>query len=145
VAALRLGIVGLGWWGQRLAAAAQSRPAAFEIARYFSPDRAEREDFAQRFDARPCDSLDALLVSDIDAVILATPHSLHARQIEAAARDGNRRGRRRGGARQCRSPGGHAHLGGTSRRLHRAALSRRVSLDDVLSAIGDEKLARHRA
>lgn len=84
---IRLGAVGLGWWGRELAAAAQSLAPRFALAACFSPDAEERRAFAARFGARALASYEALLERpDVDAVVLATPHSLHGREIEAAAR-----------------------------------------------------------
>lgn len=87
MAGLRAGFVGLGWWGQELAAAGQRCGGALSVAGCYSPDPIEARGFAARHGARRADSLDDLLGDpDIDAVVLATPHSTHAGQIAAAAR-----------------------------------------------------------
>lgn len=86
MAGLRAGFVGLGWWGRELAgAAARTAGAVMPVAGY-SPDPAEARAFAQQFGVALADSYAALLAdTSIDAVVIATPHSLHADQIVAAA------------------------------------------------------------
>ena len=84
--ALRAGFVGLGWWGQELANAAIHGAAGVVPVAGFSPDPIEARAFAAHFGASRAESYEALLAdTDIDAVVLATPHSLHADQIVAAA------------------------------------------------------------
>ncbi len=86
MAGLRAGFVGLGWWGRELAEAAKRGGGAVVPVAAFSPDPAERAAFAQTYGARAAPSYEALLADTaIDAVVLATPHSLHTPQIEAAA------------------------------------------------------------
>lgn len=88
MAGLRAGFVGLGWWGRELAEAA-GRAGAVVVEAAYSPDPAECAAFAQTYSARAAASYEALLAdTTLDAVVLATPHSLHAPQIEAAARAG---------------------------------------------------------
>lgn len=89
MAALRAGFVGLGWWGRELAGAAARTAGALQTAAGYSPDPDEAGAFAQHFGVAIADSYGALLAdTTIDAVILATPHRLHADQIVAAARAG---------------------------------------------------------
>ena len=83
-------IVGLGWWGKTLV---ESVADGSDDIRFVAGATRTRSDevkqfaAAQDFDLRP--DLDALLSDDgIDAVVLATPHSLHAPQIIAAAEAG---------------------------------------------------------
>lgn len=86
MAMLRAASVGLGWWGCELAKAAMKSSDSIALARCFSPDEAEMESFAAQFGAVPSPSFDAILRDDaIDAVLLATPHSTHALQVERAA------------------------------------------------------------
>ncbi len=80
-------IVGLGWWGKTLVEAVQGQSEDIRFTagatRTQSP---EVQEFAtaQGFDLRA--SYDDLLGDpDIDAVVLATPHSMHVAQIVAAA------------------------------------------------------------
>lgn len=89
MAGLRAGFVGLGWWGRELAeAASRTKGAVLPVAGY-SPDAGEADRFAGQYGVAIADSYAALLADTrIDAVVLATPHSLHADQIVAAARAG---------------------------------------------------------
>jgi len=88
MAVLRAGFVGLGWWGRELAEAA-ARSAAVAPVSAFSPEPAEAAVFAARFGVPAAVSYDALLAdTTLDAVVIATPHSLHVDQIAAAARAG---------------------------------------------------------
>jgi predicted dehydrogenase len=84
---IRAAIVGLGWWGKTLVEAAQDSKDVKFVAgasRTVTPDLAA---FAQKhgFDLRPSYD-DVLTMPNVDAVVLATPHSLHVSQIIAAAR-----------------------------------------------------------
>jgi predicted dehydrogenase len=85
---IRAAIVGLGWWGKTLVEAVQDHSDDIRFVagatRTHSP---EIQDFAkaQGFDLR--ESYEDLLHSpDVDAVVLATPHSMHVPQVVAAGR-----------------------------------------------------------
>ena len=79
-------IVGLGWWGKTLVEAAQGSDVirfTNGATRTVSP---EVKAFAQAQKFHLADSFEALLADPkIDAMVLATPHSMHARQVIAAA------------------------------------------------------------
>lgn len=82
-------IVGLGRWGRTLVEAVQGKSDRLRFTRAVSrnPDRL-RED-AARYRLGLVSGLDAVLVDPgIDAVVLASPHSLHCQQIIAAAAAG---------------------------------------------------------
>ena len=81
-------VVGLGWWGRELARAAGHAPD-LDLVAGVSPDAGERTTFAQDFGcaAGPVFA-DALADPGVDAVLIATPHSLHAEQVMAAAQAG---------------------------------------------------------
>ena len=82
-------IVGLGGWGQILveSIAHGSDALRFVAATTRTPSRVEG--FAVRHGLRLYATLDDLLaVDEIDAVVLATPHTMHFEQIMAAARAG---------------------------------------------------------
>ena len=86
---IRAALVGLGWWGGELAEAAKRLDGPLRIAACTSLSTDETRQFAERFGARPLANFDAALAApDLDAVILATPHSLHAEQVMAAATAG---------------------------------------------------------
>ncbi|KJC47774.1 hypothetical protein UP09_09210 [Bradyrhizobium sp. LTSP885] len=81
-------IAGLGRWGRALVEAARHEPR-LRIASAVEPDIAHAEDFCAAHGLSPATSLDAVLADDdIDAVLLATPHSLHKAQVIAAAAAG---------------------------------------------------------
>ena len=83
---VRLGLVGLGWWGGVLAEAA-ARSGEAEVVACYARTRSARESFAADAGCRAAESFaDLITADDIDGVMLATPHSTHADQIcEAAA------------------------------------------------------------
>lgn len=82
-------IVGLGWWGKTLVeSAVDSGAIRFTkgATRTVTPDI---QAFAQSHKFALAPNYEALLADDsIDAVVLATPHSLHAEQVIAAAKAG---------------------------------------------------------
>jgi predicted dehydrogenase len=82
---IRAAIVGLGRWGQNLVASVEgSEHIRFVAGTTRSPD--EARDFAAKHGFALRDRYEALLSDpEIDAVVLATPHTLHAQQIVAAA------------------------------------------------------------
>lgn len=82
----RLGIVGLGWFGDVLARAAVGSGSA-EVVSCFARSPDTREAFAQTHGCRAASSFEELL-GEVDGVVLATPHSTHADQIERAAAEG---------------------------------------------------------
>lgn len=85
---VRLGSIGLGWWGNELAAAA-TRTGKAQVATCFAPPAAERAAFVERHGCAEVDNLDDLLSDpEIDGVIIATPHSTHADLIVQAAEAG---------------------------------------------------------
>lgn len=86
---IKAGIAGLGWWGQNLVHSVQGAgsPITFVAGAVRHPDKVA--DFAGEKGLALFDSLGAMLAgADIDAVVLATPHSNHADQIVAAAQAG---------------------------------------------------------
>jgi predicted dehydrogenase len=86
---LNVAFVGTGWWGKELAKAAQSLDETFSIAGCSALTAAERDTFCAAFGGIGYPSYEAVLADPaIDAVLLATPHSLHVPQILAAAQAG---------------------------------------------------------
>ncbi len=87
---LNAAIVGLGWWGKTLVESVQgtSESICFRAGatRTLSP---EVEAFAHDQNFKLADSLETLLTdSKLNAIVLATPHSIHASQVIAAAKAG---------------------------------------------------------
>jgi predicted dehydrogenase len=86
---INAGIVGLGWWGKVLVGSVQGKSDNIRFSHGATRTRAKAEEYAgeQGFDL--VDSYEELLaLEDLDAVVLATPHSKHREQIEAAAAAG---------------------------------------------------------
>jgi len=85
MSALRVGSIGLGWWGGTLAD--KGRLAGLELVSCFARNGASREEFAGKHGCRPAASLEEMLSDpDVEAVLIATPHSTHADlTVEAAA------------------------------------------------------------
>src|SRR5712664_2537941 len=82
-------IVGLGRWGKTLVEAVQGKSGGLRFTRAVSryPDRLR--DFAVSHRLELVGDLEPVLADpSIDAVVLATPHSLHSQQIIAAATAG---------------------------------------------------------
>ncbi|MFM7569988.1 MAG: Gfo/Idh/MocA family protein, partial [Betaproteobacteria bacterium] len=86
---IRAAIVGMGVWGQNLVRHVQGRSSLirFTAGATRTPDKARA--FAAQHGIQMFDSYDAVLAAaDVDAVVLATPHTQHTDQIIAAARAG---------------------------------------------------------
>ena len=88
-AMLRAASIGMGWWSDELADAAQGKSDAIRIVTCFTRSEEKRAAFAQKYGTAQHDSYAAVLADDsVDAVILTTPHSTHAEQVIAAAAAG---------------------------------------------------------
>src|SRR3954466_6586914 len=86
---IQAAIVGLGTWGQHLVASVQGKSDVIRFTAGATRTPSKASDFCARHGIRLADSYEALLKEkNIDAVVLATPHSTHAEQIGAAARAG---------------------------------------------------------
>jgi predicted dehydrogenase len=82
-------ILGLGWWGQALVRAVQGKSDRIRFARAVVPDPAKRAAVADELGvALTSNYQDVLSDPAIDAIVVATPHSLHVEQVVAAARAG---------------------------------------------------------
>jgi predicted dehydrogenase len=87
---IKAAIVGMGWWGRTLVDAVQADSEQIRFVagttRTMSP---EVQTFAAAQKLKLVDSYEALLADKtIDAVVLATPHSMHSPQTVAAAQAG---------------------------------------------------------
>jgi predicted dehydrogenase len=86
---INAGIVGLGWWGKTLVESAEGSDAIRFVAGATRTVSPELKAFGEAHKLRVADNFEALLADPkIDAVVLATPHSLHAQQTIAAAGKG---------------------------------------------------------
>ena len=86
---IKAGIAGLGWWGQNLVRSVQGKSTSISFTAGAVRHTDKVEEFAGEQGFALFDSLEAMLAdSDIDAVVLATPHSTHAEQMVAAAAAG---------------------------------------------------------
>lgn len=85
---VRLGIVGLGHWGDRLAGTVHRLDdVRLDWCYARTPER--RETFAGRHECSASPSLEALLSEpELDGVLVATPHSTHADLVVAIAEAG---------------------------------------------------------
>ena len=84
---IKAAIVGLGWWGKTLVESVQG--TSDQIRFVAAASRTRSDDylaFAKDQGLAFADSYEAILADPkVDAVVLATPHSLHAPQVIAAA------------------------------------------------------------
>jgi len=82
-------IIGLGWWGKNIVNAVQARSERLRFIRGVSKEPDTVREFAANHGFELSTELnDALNDSRVQAVVLATPHSLHTGQIIAAAAAG---------------------------------------------------------
>ena len=82
-------IVGLGWWGRHIVSSLQGKTEKLRFIRAIDSNAETQRDFLDDIDIQfSTDFGDALHDDMVDAVILATPHSLHGEQIVQAAAAG---------------------------------------------------------
>jgi len=83
------GIVGLGWWGNVLIESVQGRSDRIRFVHGVARDPATKQEVARRHGLVLSPTLAAMLGDPaVQAVVLATPHSLHRAEIEAVAAAG---------------------------------------------------------
>ena len=81
-------MVGLGWWGRKMVTVLKAAGEQLDVVVAVEPDPSAK-DFAEVNGLALTTSYDeALARDDVEAVILATPHSLHEEQIEKAVAAG---------------------------------------------------------
>jgi predicted dehydrogenase len=86
---IKAGIVGIGRWGQTLVRAVANKSDQIRFLRGVTRTPGKAAEFGAEFGIPIDDSYQALLADpDIDAVVLATPHSQHLEQIVQAAEAG---------------------------------------------------------
>ena len=89
MAIVNAAIVGLGWWGKNIVEAIQDKSERLRFVHGVSKEPDAARDFAKTKDFRLSTDLeDALADPQVQAVVLATPHSLHAEQIVRVAAAG---------------------------------------------------------
>lgn len=82
-------IIGLGWWGKKLVEAVQPHASALRFVHGVSKEPESVAAFANTQGLTLSTSLDEALEDPrVQAVVLATPHSLHPDQVERCARAG---------------------------------------------------------
>src|SRR5215510_91044 len=82
-------IVGLGWWGRTLVESAQGSEFIRFVAGATRTVSPEVKTFAETHRLRRAESFEALLKdTNVHAVVLCTPHSMHTQQVIAAAQAG---------------------------------------------------------
>ena len=83
---IKAGIVGLGWWGKTLVESAENSDVIQFVSGTTRTVTPEVEAFAKQKGLHLTASYDNMLHhAGVDAVVLATPHSMHATQVMAAA------------------------------------------------------------
>jgi predicted dehydrogenase len=82
-------VIGLGRWGKSLVNAVQGKSARLRFVHGVSKEPDDVRAFAQQHGFRLTTELkDAIDNPDVQAIFLATPHSLHVAQVAAVARAG---------------------------------------------------------
>ena len=82
---VKVAMIGLGWWGKKMTAVLQNARADLEIVSAAEPNPAGADFAAEHGIAYYKTMREAIAHEGVEAVILATPHSLHAEQIKMAA------------------------------------------------------------
>ena len=82
-------IVGLGWWGKNIADAVQGKSQKLRFVHGVTQELDATRAYAQARGFKLSATLDAALADTaVQAVVLATPHSLHADQVVQVAKAG---------------------------------------------------------
>ncbi len=81
---VKVAMIGLGWWGKKMTAVLKKAGMDIEIVCAAEPNPAGAEFAAANGFKHYASFKDALKHPGVEAVILATPHSLHAEQIKAS-------------------------------------------------------------
>src|SRR5215470_1261056 len=86
---IRAAIVGLGRWGRSLVNSVQGKSDDIRFVAAHTRTRASAEDFCRDKSVPLVDSYEKILADpNVDAVVLATPHSQHEEQVRQAAAAG---------------------------------------------------------
>ena len=88
-APVSVALVGLGWWGKKMLAVLSEASDHLSVMRIVESDEKSARQYCEGQPITVGASLEeALSDPDIDAVIIATPHSFHQEQVMAAAAAG---------------------------------------------------------
>lgn len=86
---VRIALVGMGWWGQKMLAVLEAAPDDIEVVRAVEPNLASVSALCEsKSIPLTADYADALNDPGVEAVVLATPHSMHTGQIAQAVAAG---------------------------------------------------------
>lgn len=86
---VKAALIGFGWWGKNLAKAIEGNNSLMRFTRIVTKDLADAAEYCKSNQIQLGDEFqDVLADPTIEAVVLATPHSMHAEQIIAAAKAG---------------------------------------------------------
>jgi predicted dehydrogenase len=86
---IKAAIVGLGWWGKNIADAVQGKSTKLQFVHGVTQELDATREYAKTKGFRLSATLEeALADPEVQAVVLATPHSLHADQVVQVARAG---------------------------------------------------------
>ena len=85
---VKVAMIGLGWWGKKMTAVLQQAKADIEIVCAAEPNPAGKEFAAANNFHHYSSDKEAIQHPGVEAVILATPHSLHREQIDRAVAAG---------------------------------------------------------
>ncbi|WP_157017247.1 Gfo/Idh/MocA family protein [Mesorhizobium xinjiangense] len=86
---VKVALVGLGWWGQKMLSVLEAAPEEIAVVRAVEPNLdAVRELCKGKGIPLSTDYTDALADPEVEAIVLATPHSMHTSQIAEAVAAG---------------------------------------------------------
>jgi predicted dehydrogenase len=84
-----IALIGMGWWGKKMLAVLAAAPGDIRVVRAVEPNSESVRDLCdEKGIPVSSDYADALNDPAVEAVVLATPHSLHEAQIAAAVAAG---------------------------------------------------------
>ena len=86
---IKVASIGLGWWSDELAKSIQGKSRKIRIISCYSKSKKKRINFSKKYKTNYHDSYNSIIKDpNIDAVILTTPHSLHAKHTIQALQNG---------------------------------------------------------
>ena len=88
---IRALIVGLGWWGKTLVGSVYNKSNKIKICYGLTRTASENAQCyakSKEIELLECTYSEAIQRDDIEAVILATPHSQHCVQVQIASKQG---------------------------------------------------------